>query len=183
MQPSLVKICAICSKDFRPANSMQRVCGLRCAAKVGKVARARQKESDKTRRQALKSLSELADEAQEQVNAYVRLRDRHDGCISCDKPSTWGGQWHASHLRSRGAASHLRFHLWNIHKSCSQCNNHLSGNIAEYLPRVRGKIGNDRVDWLYTQNQPAKWTRDYLTRIKAVFAKKIRRLKKRIESE
>lgn len=180
MQASLTKACCICSKEFRPFRSLQTVCGRSCAAKVGKTKRKKEAETDSRRRESLKSLSELEDEAQAEINRYVRLRDRNDGCISCDKPATWGGQWHASHLRSRGAASGLRFHLWNIHKACSICNNHLSGNIAEYLPRVRAKIGDDKVDWLFAQNAPVKRTREYVKRLKAVIAKRRKRLEKRL---
>ena len=110
------------------------------------------------------------------VNKIVRLRDRHLPCCSCDRPASWDGQWHASHLRSVGAASAVRFNLWNIHKGCSVCNNHLSGNLAEYLPRIRARIGDDKVDWLYRQNQIASYDIDYLKRFKAVMGKKLKRM-------
>jgi hypothetical protein len=162
-------------------NSMQQVCGIRCAAKVAPRKRKEEAQQDKARKEALKSISELEKEAEFYVNRYVRLRDRLEGCISCDKPATWGGQWHASHFRSVGAASGLRFHLWNIHKACSVCNHHLSGNIREYEPRLRAKLGAERVDWLSTQNAPVKRTREYLVRLKKVFQKKCRRAEKRID--
>lgn len=174
--------CKVCGKEFRQRNRLQTVCGIRCAAKVGKTGRKKQAELDRKAKEAMKTLPQLAKEAEYYVNRYVRLRDHNKGCVSCDKPASWPGQWHASHFRSVGAAPGLRYHLWNIHKACSICNNHKSGNLLEYLPRLRALIGGDRVDWLLSQNAPVKRTREYLERIKAVFAKKCRRAEKRIAS-
>ena len=107
--------------------------------------RKAEKESIKTKAQWLSQLQSL-------VNQYIRLKDAKDGCISCDKPSTWGGQYHAGHFFSRGHSSALRFNLWNIHKQCSVCNNHLSGNIGKYTPRLIDKIGQERFDYLETHS-------------------------------
>lgn len=137
--------------------------------------------ADRKKRESLKPRAKWLAEAQAEVNRYVRLRDAKLGCCSCDLPASWGGQWHASHLRSVGAASAIRFHLWNITKSCSVCNNHKSGNIGEYLPRHIARIGKERVDWLYSQNQITTYSVEYLRRLKAVFAKKARRLERRYE--
>lgn len=109
-----------------------------------KAARAKHREAKERIKPKSKWLSEL----QALVNKYVRLRDAQDGCISCDKPASWQGQWHASHYYSRGHSSALRFNLWNLHKSCSVCNSHLSGNIGEYTPRLIEKIGQERFDYL-----------------------------------
>jgi hypothetical protein len=135
----------------------------------------------KVRKEKLKSRADHAKEAQAVINRYVRLRDAHLGCISCDKPASWGGQWHCSHFRSVGAAPHIRYNLWNMHRSCSVCNNHLSGNIAGYRPKLIEKIGQQKVDWLESNHSIARHDIPYLKRIKAVFAKKCRRLEGRIQ--
>jgi hypothetical protein len=114
--------------------------------------------------------------AQQVVNQYVRLRDGKEGCISCNRGAEWGGQWHASHFRSVGAASAIRFNLWNIHKSCSICNNWKSGNLSEYEPRLRAKIGDQKVDYLRTQNQTVTYSIEYLQRVIKVAKKGIKRL-------
>ena len=168
--------CSVCAKPFRRQNSLAIVCSLRCARQVPVRARKAEKAQDKARREALKSRSDWLREAQAVVNHYVRLRDARFGCISCDKPASWPGQWHASHFRSVGAASAVRFNLWNIHKACSVCNNWKSGNLSEYEPALRDRIGGAKVDWLRAQNQRAEYSVEYLKRIKAVFAKRIRRL-------
>jgi len=111
----------------------------------------------------------------------VRLRDRNLPCCSCDRPATWDGQWHASHFRSVGAASSIRLNLWNIHKSCSPCNVHLSGNLLNYKPRLIERIGAERVEWLEAQNQVKRYEIEYLKRFKKVMGERLKRLEKRIE--
>ena len=134
------KRCPECRVMFTPSRSSQAVCGeIECAIAHGKSEKGREttrkaladveRREIEVRKEKLKSRAEYAKEAQAVINRYVRLRDAHLGCISCDKPASWGGQWHCSHFRSVGAAAHLRFNLWNMNKSCSQCNAHLSGNI------------------------------------------------------
>ncbi|PXX59502.1 Bacteriophage Lambda NinG protein [Pseudomonas sp. LAMO17WK12:I10] len=186
------KRCPSCRVMFVPARTSQAVCGeIECAIAYGQSekgqARAKKALADvgrreiKDRKDKLKSRAEYAKEAQAVINRYVRLRDAHLGCISCDKPASWGGQWHCSHFRSVGAAAHLRFNLWNMNKSCSQCNAHLSGNIMVYRPRLVEKIGAEKVEWLECDQELVRHEIPYLKRLKAVFAKKCRRLEARIQ--
>ena len=130
---------------------------------------------------AVKSRADWLRDAQMAVNRYIRLRDRDKGCISCDRPATWDGQWHASHFRSVGAASAVRFNLWNIHKACSVCNHHLSGNIAGYMPRLVEKIGPQKVEWLQQQNHVVRYEVEYLKRLKSVFNRRANRVAKMIK--
>jgi hypothetical protein len=179
--------CKACGTLYVKTRPLQSVCSIPCSLKVAREKTQKTiKEKDRQDKKAvreklekLKTRKEWADEAQVVVNKYVRLRDAHLGCVSCDKPASWDGQWHASHFRSRGAASAIRFNLWNIHKSCSICNHFKSGNLAEYEPRLREKIGGDKVDWLRTQNQQADFSIEYLKRLKKVFSQKIKRLERR----
>lgn len=178
------KHCKVCKSEYTPKRMGQRVCGPGCALFLAKSERAKKERAqllaDRRKvREKLKTRSDWLKEAQTAVNKYVRLRDAHDGCISCDRPSNWGGQWHASHFRSVGAASAVRFNLWNIHKACSICNHHLSGNVAEYEPRLRLKVGDERVDWLRTQNHRVSYDIEYLKRLKSIFNRKAQRLVRR----
>lgn len=156
-----------CAADYVMAQGAKRE---RLQAKASRAETRMRKEAVKTRQQWLV-------EAQSVVNRYVRLRDKDKPCCSCDRPASWDGQWHASHFRSVGAASAVRFNLWNIHKGCSICNNHLSGNIEGYRPRLIERIGVEKVDWLLAQNQLIRYDIEYLKRLKEVFAKKVRRCK------
>ena len=147
------------------------------------LAKKQERAQDRAKREKLKSRSEWEDECRRIVQKIARLRDRHDGCISCHLPASWGGQWHGSHFRSHGAASAVQFHLWNIHKSCSSCNRDKGGNIHEYRPRLIAKIGQDRVDWLMAQNQLFKPPIEYYKRFIRVMGKRLRRMEKRISRE
>lgn len=151
----------------------------RAQAKADRMAAKIEKAEIRRRKEAAKPRAKWLSECQDIINKIVRLRDKHLGCCSCDRGPEWDGQWHASHLRSVAAASAVRFHLWNIHKGCSICNKHLSGNLAEYLPRIRARIGDEKVDWLYTQNQLVKHDVEYLKKFKRVMGKRLRRMEKR----
>jgi hypothetical protein len=182
-----IKTCK-CGQDYNQFTSLQNCCIDCLAVKVAKkrinsekAAKKAQSRELKAAKTAIKPLKYFADKAQVVINKYVRLRDSHLGCVSCDKPASWNGQWHASHFRSRGAASSIRFNLWNIHKSCSICNNWKSGNLSEYEPRLREKIGDIKVDWLRAQNQRADYSVEYLKRLIMIFNKKNKALAKKID--
>lgn len=151
----------------------------RARAKAERMAARIERAEIRKRKEAIKTRQQWLAECQAIANKYVRVRDAKNGCISCDKPASWDGQWHGSHLRSVGSASAVRFNLWNINKSCSVCNNHLSGNIREYERRLRAKIGNEKVDWLYSQNQIKRYSIDYLKRYKTVIGRRLRRMEQR----
>lgn len=184
------KLCKHCKGKLAPGEYIHEGCiepyaqasqekAERKAQKQVKAAiRADKKETAK-RKEAAKPRSKWLEECQSIANKIARLRDANDGCISCDKPASWQGQWHGSHFRSVGAASAVRFNLWNIHKSCSVCNHHYSGNIGAYTPRIIEKIGQERVDWLQSQNQVARHSIDYLKKYKRIMAKKLRRMEKK----
>jgi hypothetical protein len=175
-----VKTCAVCGKEFIPFLPLATVCGPVCAGRKVKAARKAEKADIKRRKEALKRPRDWLNECQAIVNKIARLRDKDDGCISCDKPATWGGQWHGSHYRSVGAASAVRLNLWNINKACSECNHHKSGNLAGYRPKLIKKIGADRVEWLDSQNQVTRYEVEYLKRFKKVMGKRLRRMERRL---
>ena len=136
----------------------------------------RAKVQHKADKERIKPKAKWLAELQALVNKYVRLRDHAHGCISCDKPASWGGQWHASHLHSRGHSANLRFNLWNIHKGCSVCNSHLSGNIGQYTPRLIEKIGQQKVDWMEAnKSQPKSYEIEYIKRAIKIARKAIKR--------
>ena len=152
-------------------------------AKAKRMDQVKQKADRAKHREAkerIKPKSKWLSELQSLVNKYVRLRDSKEGCISCDKPSAWSGQWHASHYYSRGHSSSLRFNLWNIHKSCSVCNSHLSGNIGEYTPRLISKIGQDKCDWLEShKSDVAAYDVEWIKRAIKIARRGIKRIESR----
>lgn len=176
LQPRLRTIpCDVCKQPFMQTRLMQKVCpGWRCASKLPRMLRRKERAED---RRKLMTRQDWLKLAEKQVNAYVRARDAALPCISCDRPASWQGQWHASHFRSVKAASAIRYNLWNIHKACSVCNAHLSGNLSEYEPRLKAKIGDAKVAWLRAQNQVVRYKPEYLERLADVFRRKTKREK------
>jgi hypothetical protein len=184
------KTCKVCKQKFIPRRDMQSCCSYpaQCEAiraeqvLAKKLARDQKAQRQETRakRLELKPRQKWLKEAEAAVNRYCRLRDYNDGCISCDKLASWHGQWHASHWRSVGASSATRFNLWNIHKSCSICNNWKSGNLADYTPALEQKIGPVKLEWLKSQTQPVTYSIEYLERLKRIFNKRANLLERRL---
>lgn len=172
-----------------PRQLFKNWCCDECGAVLGiekvnkqKIAKAKAERAEaKRKKDEGMTLNKRADITQRAINRYVLLRDYEDGCISCDKTVYWqGGEWHASHFKSRGASSGLRFHLWNIHKACSQCNWHKGGNVQEYEPHLAAKIGADKVEILKNFPRSREFTHEYLIRMARIFNKKATRTAKRL---
>jgi hypothetical protein len=182
-----------CGRLFTPDRPFKKGCCISCEVVIGlaavkkykaakalkeRKAKAEEKRADKERLARMKP-GYLAGLAQEAINAYARARDYEQGCISCDKDMYWGGQWHAGHLKTRGANSFLRFHLWNLNKQCSVCNNHQSGNVAEHERGIVKRYGQERLDFLNNSPKSKRYSDDYLIRLAKIFRKKTRMTLKR----
>jgi len=141
-----------------------------------KIQRAQIKE----RKIKLKTASDYIKEAQIAINAYVRIRDYKKPCISCGAvpEQKRGGTMDCGHYRSRGAASHLRFNLFNMAGQCVTCNRYKSGNAVDYRINLIKRIGIERVEKIESDNNSRKFTIEYLQRIKTIFNKKTRLYKK-----
>lgn len=147
-------------------------------AKLKKERRQQEREAKdklKIRKLAVKPLSYFAKQAQTAFNAYIRERDKDLPCISCGRHHT--GQYHAGHYRTTKAMPELRFDEDNVHKQCSACNNHLSGNIENYRPALIEKIGQDRFDRLMGVHELPKWKREDYERIRDEYRRKLKELK------
>ena len=181
------KRCKLCKEYTEVAVGAQVPAGYFCSfehaiewanAKSVKDKAKAAKAQHKAGKERIKTKAKWLAELQALVNAYVRLRDASDGCISCDKPASWGGQWHASHYYSRGHSASLRFNLWNIHKGCSECNGPRSGNIAEYTPRLLEKIGKEKFNYLTAnKSHPRTYQVDEIKRAIKIVRKAIKREK------
>lgn len=183
------KTCPICSTEYIPRSSLQKVChNYKCAIAFNKqrdaeIAAREQRKRDKEdrakwreRKAEVKPLKHWEDLTQRVVNDYIRERDRNLPCISC---GTWTTvQWEAGHFRSRGKASHLRYHEDNIHAQCHHCNVHLSGNQQQYRINLIAKIGAERVEALENNNTPHRYTREELDAIRKRYRALLRELVK-----
>lgn len=175
-----------CCESFVPFRTGQNVCSPRCglAMKAVNQEKARKALADVGRKELraakerVKPKGQYMRVAQATFNAWVRLRDAALGCVSCNKPATWGGQWHASHFLSVGSSPEHRFNPLNVHKACSVCNSHLSGNILGYRPELERRIGAEAVEALLGPSEPKRYTIEDLKAITAEYRAKTRELKR-----
>lgn len=182
---------AMCVASFVPARLGQAVCSPACAILDApkNLERARkslaqiERREIKVRKERLKSRADHLREAQTAVNDFVRLRDAHLPCISCDSiPNDHdlftGSRWDAGHYRSVGSCPELRFEPPNIHRQCVRCNRNLSGNTVEYRTRLVQRIGAERVAWLEGPHPARKYTVEQIKAIKADYRAKTREQKR-----
>ena len=179
-----------CGASFVPLRLGQAVCSLACALidgprhapKARKALADIERKDIKVRKEKLKSRADHLREAQAAVNEYVRLRDAHLPCISCDSTPNdndlmTGSRWDAGHYRSVGACPELRFEPLNIHRQCVKCNRNLSGNAVEYRIRLVQRIGAEKVAWLEGLHPACKYTVDEIKAIKAKYRAMTKELK------
>lgn len=183
------KKCRACKAAFMPVRPLQVACSPLCGLDLARSKREKaeaqakkaERAADKVKRERLKTIPQLLSEAQEIFNRWIRTRDEQLPCISCGihppRESYQGGR-DAGHFRSRGAASHLRFHEDNCHAQCVYCNQHRSGNLIAYRAGLVQRIGVDRVEALEQMNEPHKWTREEAFAIKEEYAARLKQMKR-----
>lgn len=173
------KKCKQCHQLFQPIRSIQPVCdNYECKVayaqahaikankkRIAQEAIQKRAERVKTREaiHRLKPRSELLKNAQMKFNAFIRLRDAKERCISCGQHT--GAKMNAGHYRTVGACPELRFEPLNCHAQCEHCNSYLSGNIVEYRQRLILKIGLPAVEWLEGKHEALKLSRDEIKAI------------------
>lgn len=135
------------------------------------------RELDLERLKSVQNISFFHKKAQAAFNAFIRERDKGKPCVSCGKPDNGQHQRHASHYRSVGACSSLRYDENNVHASCSVCNNHLSGNVASYRMALIGMMGLEKVEWMESKPKSCKWTREQLEETEACYKQKLKKIK------
>lgn len=173
------KKCRVCGEKFLPPNSLAFACSFDCAIKYGKENPKQervQRAIFRIAKERIKTRSEHLKDAQTAFNAFIRERDKNEPCISCGRHHN--GQYHAGHYRSVGACPELRFCELNVHKQCSACNNHKSGNIVEYRINLVKKIGVEQVEWLEGKHEPKKYTIEQIKKIRAEYQLKLKELKR-----
>lgn len=195
------KKCRYCPEYFRPTRTGQKHCGaIECQAKQAeewiadrraKQARAlakEQRKADQQKREELRPRREWIKMVQEAFNAMIRFRDRHENCISCDRPLARGSQITGSnidcgHYRSVGSAPHLRFDEENAHAQCVRCNRHGAGVAVDYrlgLIRRRGLAVVERIE---SDNTPRHWSIDDLKRMLGEYRSRLSAMKREAERE
>jgi 5-methylcytosine-specific restriction endonuclease McrA len=176
--------CQVCERTFVPQRMGQIVCRASCALKKARTDRAEvakaEREGIKKRKESLKTIAQLIADAQTAFNAFIRERDREKGCFVCGRPFTDkpGQVQHAGHVRSRGAAGHLRFHEDNVMGECEGCNGPHGAKPHQIKAGAIARIGQERFEALENDNTPHKWQREELIAIKAKYKAKLKEIKK-----
>lgn len=187
-----------CREWFHPAFQNQTWCSPECGTVIALAKRdkdrqnaiqaAEQRRKDeaqqerrslKVRKLAVQPLSHFHKQTQAAFNEYIRTRDAAEPCISCGRHHE--GKYDAGHYRTRGASPSTRYDETNCHKQCVPCNQHLSGNIENYTPRLIEKIGQEAFDRLMGPHPVIKWTREELQEMARHYRGKTRQLLKQQE--
>lgn len=184
------KKCKVCRDQFKPFNTIQATC-----LKPSCILEYNQMLTDKRERRRLradrlriKPRGKWMQEAQTAFNAYIRLRDEAEPCISCGiaRPPKWvGGLWDCGHYLTIGAHPELRFEELNAHKQCKKCNGG-SGRFTrkgrtvqqDYRDRLIVRIGLKAVQWLEGPHLAKKYTIEQLRAMKGDYQQKARELKR-----
>ena len=175
MIAKLTSKCRVCRGEYSKRSMTHRACSIECSlVLVAKEKQSKEAKTDKLRKEAIKSLSDLKREAQTEFNKFIRTRDAHLSCISCGRST--GCKVNAGHYLSVGSHPQLRYNEQNCHLQCEHCNTYKSGNQAAYRPELIKKIGLSAVEELEAMNDFTKFTRDGLLQIKAEYRAKTKEL-------
>jgi hypothetical protein len=167
--------CKICRSEYRKLSISHKTCKPECAIELVLLEKAKKARTTyKAEKVRLRSRWEWLKLAQAAFNAYIRKRDEDQPCISCGRHHS--GQYHAGHYLTTGARPELRFDEMNVHKQCSACNNHLSGNVALYRIALIAKVGQGEVDRLEGPHEPKKYTIPDLQEIIEMYKEKMKAL-------
>lgn len=168
--------CKNCKNKFEPVRFNQKYClEADCVRVWVESEKTKQwKEKKSKAKQDLMTLSDYLRLAQQIFNKYIRLRDKGQVCISCQKKPL---KENAGHFFNANNHYNLRFDERNVHLQCEHCNTYLSGNLLEYRTNLINKIGNSEFLILEAEaRKTRKFTKDELKEIMAIYKKKCKEL-------
>ena len=116
----------------------------------------------------------FAGSAQTVFNKYVRMRDVDLPCVSCGR--TDKTSWDSGHFIDRAACSALRYEPLNVHKECTDCNQHCVDHLIGYRAELIKRIGLGQVLWLEGKHEQKRYTVAELKEIKRVYSVKLKAL-------
>ena len=174
------KKCKECKQPFVPTRQLQPVCNkYECLVSYAEKHLSKKKKEKETKaRKALKQFNDsdinlVKRLAQKVFNTYIRMRDKDEPCISCQKIIGQNEVSHASHFRP-ATNSRLRFDERNVHKSCVKCNVFLSSNAIEYKKALIIKLGADVVEELECTNEPYRYSIEKLHEVIKTYRQKLK---------
>lgn len=168
--------CKHCKNKFEPIRFNQKYClESECVRVWVESEKAKQWKEKKTKaKQDLMTLSDYLRLTQQIFNKYIRLRDKGQVCISCQKKPL---KENAGHFFNANNHYNVRFDERNVHLQCEHCNTYLSGNLLEYRTNLINKIGNSEFIILEAEaRKTRKFTIDELKEIIAIYKNKIKEM-------
>lgn len=180
------RICKYCKAKYKPEKPKQIVCSAECAIGWSEKQRTKQlhtqarmeRKALREKKLAMKSRKEWLKDVERVFNAYIRARDAHLPCISCETTNP-NIQYCAGHYRTVGSSPHLRFDERNVNKQCNKnCNMEKSGNIHKYRIGLIKKYGLEVVEALEADNTQRHYTIDDLKALKVHYQAKIKELER-----
>jgi hypothetical protein len=166
--------CKNCSEKFEAIRFNMKYCLKDECVRVW-VEFEKAKQWKKTKAKAkldLMTLSDYLKLTQQVFNKYIRLRDKNQLCISCQKPPK---KQNAGHYFSSGGHSNVRFDEDNVHLQCEHCNTFLSGNLLNYQIEIEKRIGAEKLIELQAKAHIIKkWNIDELKELIKEYKKKIK---------
>jgi hypothetical protein len=167
--------CKNCKDKFEPIRFNHKYC-LKDECIRAFVAETKEKMWKQTKvrmKNELKTTSDWMKEAQKVFNQYIRLRDKHKACVSCE--SKLGSKYDAGHYFSSGGHKAVTFDEDNVHGQCVACNQYKHGNLLNYQIGIEKRIGAERLLQLHEKaHQTRKYSADELQEIIKTYKKKIK---------
>lgn len=183
--------CLNCKQKFTPTRFLQKHCkeescidaSIEYARLKVKQIKAKEWQKEKNiKRTALKTLTDLENEAKKSFQKYIRLRDIDLPCISCGVENT--ELWDGGHYKKAEIYSGVILNEMNCHRQCRKCNRFLNGNELNYRQGLIKRFSIefvDQIEQLANDTRQMKFTRDQLIAKKLQYDIKYKELLKQKE--
>jgi len=167
--------CKNCKDKFEPIRFNHKYC-LKDECIRAFVAETKEKMWKQTKvrmKNELKTTSDWMKEAQKVFNQYIRLRDKHKPCVSCE--SKLGSKYDAGHYFSSGGHKAVTFDEDNVHAQCVTCNQFKHGNLLNYRDGLIKRIGEDKLNELSKRaNETRRYSTEELQELIKTYKQKIK---------
>lgn len=180
MKKVKLKKCLNCPTEFKQFNSLHIFCSYPCYKEYNTPEKIEERHN--TIKNDARPLSWYEKKARSVFQLWVRLRDRKEGCISCDR--TEAPQWDGGHYLKAELYTGLIFDEINCNKQCCYCNGtNMHGNPIPYREGLVKKYGEYKVLELEAQKNEArvhKFTKFELLQIEKHYKEQIKILKQNL---
>lgn len=166
--------CKYCKQPFEPIAFLQKNCfEPNCVTEwINETKQKQWKKRKEKMRIDLMTVQDYIKLAQTVFNKYIRLRDKGQSCISCQKTPL---KENAGHFWNANNHWNVRFNELNVHLQCEHCNTYLSGNLINYRENLLKKIGEEKFNLLSLEaKKTRKFTVQELKEIIATYKQKIK---------